>query len=47
MLFGLIVGVAIGYFFKPQLDEVVIKVIKMVRRTKEKIRHDDDERHNR
>ena len=43
MLFGLIAGVAIGYFFKPQLDKVVVKVIKMVRSAKEKVRHDDDD----
>ena len=44
MLFGLIAGVALGYFFKPQLDKVVVKVIKMVRRAKEEVRHDDDDR---
>ena len=29
--FGLVVGVALGYFFKPQLDKGVQKVVKMIR----------------
>ncbi|MBN2535959.1 MAG: hypothetical protein JXB88_23975 [Spirochaetales bacterium] len=39
MLFWLIAGVAIGYFFKPQLDKVVVKVIKLVRDTREKYKN--------
>jgi hypothetical protein len=31
MIFWLIVGVALGYFFKPQLDRVVGRVIKSIR----------------
>ena len=31
MIFWLIVGVALGYFFKPQLDKGVQKVVKMIR----------------
>lgn len=31
MIFWLIVGVAIGYFFKPQIDLGVKKVVKMIR----------------
>ncbi len=31
MIFWLIVGVVLGYFFKPQLDKVVYKAIKMIR----------------
>lgn len=29
--FGLIVGVLVGYLFKPQLDKGVQKVVKMIR----------------
>ena len=43
MFFWIIAGIAIGYFFKPQLDEVVIKVIKMVKNTREKIKNKDHE----
>lgn len=31
MLFWLIVGVALGYFFKPQIDRVVQKAVKAIR----------------
>lgn len=31
MIFGVIVGVAIGYFFKPQLDRLVGRVIRAIR----------------
>lgn len=31
MIFWLIVGIALGYFFKPQLDRVVGRVIKSIR----------------
>ncbi|MFW5714809.1 MAG: hypothetical protein ACOCXF_00365 [bacterium] len=31
MIFWLIVGVALGYFFKPQLDVLVGRVIRMIR----------------
>ena len=31
MLFWIIVGVAIGYFFKPQIDRVVYRVIRAIR----------------
>lgn len=31
MLLWIIVGIAIGYFFKPQLDRVVYRVIRMIR----------------
>lgn len=30
-LFGVIVGVALGYLFKPQLDVGVQKVLKMIK----------------
>jgi hypothetical protein len=38
MLFWLLAGVAIGYFFKPQLDKVVLRVIKMVKDTRAKFK---------
>jgi hypothetical protein len=31
MLFWIIVGVALGYFFKPQLDRLVFRVVRMIR----------------
>lgn len=31
MIFWLILGVAIGYFFKPQIDVGVKKVVRMIR----------------
>jgi hypothetical protein len=37
-LFPLIIGVALGYFFKPQLDNVVRRVMRMI----DDRRHDDD-----
>ena len=37
-LFPLIIGVAIGYFFKPQLDNVVQRVVRMIGSN----RRDDD-----
>ena len=42
MIFGLIAGIAIGYFFKPQLDEVVVRIIKTVKNTQEKIKNKKD-----
>ena len=37
-LFPLIIGVAIGYFFKPQLDNLVRRVVRMI----DSNRRDDD-----
>ncbi len=31
MIFWIIVGVALGYFFRPQIDKGVHKVIRMLR----------------
>ncbi len=31
MLFWIVVGVAIGWFFKPQIDRGVDKVVRMIR----------------
>ena len=38
-MFWLIVGVVIGYFFKPQIDRVLKKTIRML---KNKDYHDND-----
>jgi hypothetical protein len=43
MLFWLIAGVALGYFFKPQLDKVFIRVFKMVKNAREKFKNHDHE----
>jgi len=31
MIFWLLVGVALGWFFKPQIDKGVQKVVKMIK----------------
>jgi hypothetical protein len=31
MLFWILIGVALGYFFKPQLDRLVYKVVRAIR----------------
>ena len=31
MIFWIIVGIAVGYFFKPQLDVLVGKVVKVIK----------------
>lgn len=31
MIFWLILGVVLGYFFKPQIDKVVGRVVRMIR----------------
>ena len=30
-MLGLVIGIAIGFFFKPQIEEVVIKVVKKIK----------------
>ena len=35
MFFGLIVGVALGYFFKPQIDKIVLKAVKYIKDKKD------------
>lgn len=41
MIFWIILGIAIGYFFKPQLDTLVGKALKTIRDNR-KNKHDDD-----
>ncbi len=31
MIFWLILGAALGYFFKPQIDRIVFKVVRAIR----------------
>lgn len=38
MIFWIIVGVAIGYFFKPQLDRLVGRVIRSIRDNRDRDR---------
>ena len=40
MIFWIIIGIAIGYFFKPQLDTIVGKALKTIKDTR-KNKHDD------
>jgi len=42
MLLWIIVGIAIGYFFKPQLDGLIGKALKSIRDNKKKKYDDDD-----
>ena len=35
MLFGLIVGVILGYIFKPQLDKYFVKAIRYIKEKSE------------
>jgi hypothetical protein len=39
MIFWIIVGIAIGYFFKPQLDRLVGRAIRAIRDNRD---HRDD-----
>ncbi|MEW5814302.1 MAG: hypothetical protein AB1798_02760 [Spirochaetota bacterium] len=41
MIFWLLVGVVLGYFFKPQLDKLVGKAIRKLRENREKNRWRD------
>lgn len=42
MIFWIIIGIAIGYFFKPQLDSIVGKALKTIKDNRKK-KWDDDE----
>jgi hypothetical protein len=43
MIFWIIIGIGIGYFFKPQLDVLVGKVIRAIRDNRHGY-HDRDDR---
>jgi len=42
MIFWIIIGIAIGYFFKPQLDVLVGKVIRAIRSNRHNYPDRDD-----
>lgn len=42
MIFWIILGIAIGYFFKPQLDGIVGKALKTIKDNRKKKWDDDD-----
>ena len=42
MIFWLIVGVALGYFFKPQMDVLVGRVIRTIRDNRKNYPDRDD-----
>lgn len=42
MLFGLIIGVAIGFFFKPQIEKVAVKIIRTIKDNGKKNESDRD-----
>ena len=41
-IFGLIVGVAVGYLFKPQLDQLLGKLIRTIQENREREIDDKD-----
>lgn len=41
LFFGIIIGIVIGYIFKPQLDKYVVKAIQYVKRKAEEERNKD------
>jgi len=41
MVFGIIIGIVIGYIFKPQLDKYFIKAIQYVKRKANEERNKD------
>ncbi len=42
MILGLVIGIAIGFFFKPQIEKVVVKVIRTIRDNGKKDETDKD-----
>ena len=42
MVFWIIVGIAIGYFFKPQLDGLIGKALKSIKDNRKKKYDDED-----
>ena len=43
MIFWILVGIAIGYFFKPQLDKLVYRTVRMIKdRQNRRYRGDGD-----
>ena len=42
MFFWIIVGIAIGYFFKPQLDGIVGKALKAIKDNRKNKNDDND-----
>ena len=41
MIFWLLVGVVLGYFFKPQIDKLVIKAVRAIRSNAERAKFRD------
>jgi ABC-type dipeptide/oligopeptide/nickel transport system permease subunit len=40
MIFGIIIGVALGYFFKPQLDHGIQRIVHKIREKRERDKYD-------
>lgn len=40
MIFWLLVGVVLGYFFKPQIDKLVTKAVRAIRSNAERTRYE-------
>ncbi len=45
MAFGLLVGLLLGYFFKPQIDRLFVRVFRSIRANASRNQYED--RHNR
>ncbi len=44
MIFWTLVGIAVGYFFKPQIDRMVYKTVRMIKDNQNKKKyHDGDD----
>jgi len=43
MIFWILLGIVIGYLFKPQLDVVVVKAVKFIKDVRNKSKDNQDE----
>ena len=41
MIFWTLLGIAIGYFFKPQLDKLVYKTVRLIKDNQNKKKYHD------
>ena len=41
MIFWLLVGIVVGYFFKPQIDKLFVKAVRAIRDNRDRNRYDD------
>ena len=41
MIFWTIIGIGVGYFFKPQIDKLVYKTVRMIKDNQSKKKYHD------